>query len=111
MTRRYYIVPHRTNDEGGIAPDVPQGIGWSGTPDIGRGCYVIVTPNDLAAPMLGTDVDVSDLDGLTDSDLHDALPIEIAAGITDDEIEGMAAALGFEPVPVERLLRHKVGGA
>ena len=109
--RRYYIVPQRTNDEGGIAPDVPQGTGWSGTPDIGRGCYVIVTPADLAAPMLGVDVEVADLNGLTDSELHDALPIEIAAGITDDEIEDMAHALKFEPIPVERLLRHKVGGA
>ena len=109
MTRRYYIVPHRTNDEGGIEPDVPAGIGWAGTPVIGRGCYVVVTSADLEAPMLGEDVEIADLDGLTDAELHDALPLEIAAGITDSEIESMAEALGFNAVPVSVLLNHSVG--
>ena len=110
MYRRYYIVPQRTNEEGGIEPDIGAGIGWSGTPDIGRDCYVIVTPEKLDASVLHEDILLDDLEGLDDSELHNMLPIEINSGITDSEIEDMAAALGFQPVPVERLLRHKVGG-
>ena len=107
--RRYFLVPAVSEEGGGTTADCPPG--WSGTPDIGRGCYIVMHPSwSPEAPVLGENVQLSDLQEMDDATLQAELPIELPAGLTDAEINDMAEKMGFRPITVDRLLRHRVMG-
>lgn len=110
--RRYFVVRALTRSDeegGGVTADCPPG--WSGTPEIGRGCYVVMHPTwDPECPVLNETLSADALVGLDDEALWAQLPVEIKEGATDDEIQALSTALGFSPVSVSRLLKHKVGG-
>ena len=109
--RQYFIVRAVPDgDEEGVTADCPPG--WSGTPDVGRGCYVVMHPTwQPEALVYGDDLSASDIEGLDDETFYSLLPIRLPATLTQDEIDTAAKAAGLEPVPIERLMPLHVGGA
>ena len=112
MSERQYFVVRAVldGDGGGVTADCPPG--WSGTPGVGRGCYVVMHPTwQPEALVYGVDLSASDIEGLDDETFYSLLPIRLPATLTQSEVDAAAEAAELEPVPIERLMRLRVGGA
>ena len=107
--RRYFIVSAiSAGEEGGTTADCPTG--WSGA-YIGRDSYVVMHPGwNPGAPRLREDIEAEDLEGLTDEQWHDVLPIEVPVSLSEMEVQEAADAAGLNPLTFEQMRMMQVSG-
>ena len=111
MARRFFIVRAiPVEQESGVTADCPPG--WSGTPDVGRGVYVVMHPTwQPNAPVYGQDVQKADVEGLSDADFYALLPIRMPTTLTQQEVVDAANAVGLNPLPLSWLQKMSVEGS
>ena len=106
MAIHYYITASTEEiDADGVSviqPILPNGVGsWSGMDVIGRGCFLVASLDAAVVPVLGDTLSISDMLGLTDEQFYSSLPIEVPTGLTQEEVDGMADAVGFQRISLE----------
>ena len=109
MARMYYLCEkiHYPDDLGVevYGPRLPTGMTeWVALDNVGRNCMIVMSLGDFpAVPQWGRDVQLPDLLGLTDAELHAQLPIAIPPGMAQNDADMLTQQLGFNPVDVEVL--------